>query len=244
MNRRLVIGVGVLLAVIVAGMYANNEVRSWLGAHSAARNRIVNGDFGRWPAGGHVTVDPGSSGVTAEGWVAIADGPGGVGRAEFSRRTLNRSGQPPLPLLRWSQLHGATAGEPSLTQSIQGVGTLAGGAAVLSFYARSDGPVDMIAMLVQGFGTSAHSKVTADRVAKVVRFTLNTQWQTFVFPVSLPEVRNVHMGDRGTDVLRLTFVPDHPKAAFTLEITQVQLESSRSRTPSEVRTAPPRAPAP
>ncbi len=235
MNKRLISSLGAVVAIIVLGTYAGNEIRAWQRSHATGRNRIVNGDFDRWATQGTVTVGSRTAMVTAIGWVATADGTGGAGRATLSRHVLNVYGQPPLPILGWNQSPGATAGAPSLTQAIPSAATFAGRDAVLSFYARADAPVDMVAMLVQSYGTSAQAKVTADRTVAVVRFTLDPHWRTFAFPLSLPAVKNVTMGDPGTDVLRLSFVPDRSTATFTLEITQVQLESGRAPTPFEAR---------
>ncbi len=235
MLKRLVIAVLALIVLAALGVYAGNALHAWQRTHAVGRNMILNGDFDRWAARVPVTVDYHLAKTTADGWLATADGAGGKGQAEFSRGVLNVYGQGPLPYLRWKQASDATAGTPSLAQTIPGAGTLAGQNAVLSFYARSDTPLRMAATLVQHFGAASGRQVSADRVAAVVRFALDTHWTPYSLPMVIPAVNNVVMGDSGTDVLWLSFLPDQPHAKFTLDITQVQLEPGRTPTPFELR---------
>lgn len=91
-----------------------------------------------------------------------------------------------------------------LVHRIEGVNTLAGQQATLSFYAKADAPKNMSIEFSQGFGTggSPSSSINAIGVTKIA---LTTAWQRYNVVVTIPSISGKILGTNYDDNLAVVF---------------------------------------
>ena len=211
----------------------------------AFKNLLINGNFDFWQRGQSMAPSTGLHHL-ADRWMNIALGTTSVApsRQAFA---LGQSEVPgsPRSFHRVVVASSADAANAAvLDQRIEGVDTLAGKTATLSFWARAESPKPIAVEFAQSFGTggSASAEVTGIGVAKL---DLTAAWQKFVVTVSIPPVAGT-LGTSGTDCLRVLFwmgagsnynARSHAlgNQSGTFDFAQVQLEESISATAFERR---------
>ena len=115
---------------------------------------------------------------------------------------------------------------------IEGVHTLAGQAATISFYAKADAARPIAVELVQGFGTGGSSDVNTF----VAKQTLTTGWVRYSFTYTVPSINLKTIGNNSNDNLSLFIWFDSGsnynsrtsslgQQSGTFEIALVQLEA-------------------
>lgn len=135
------------------------------------------------------------------------------------------------------------ANQVSKTQYIEGVHTLAGETATLSFWAKADANKLLAVDLLQYFGTGGSPSAPVLGIG-ATKFNLTTAWTKYTLTVQIPAVTGKVLGTSNTDNLRVQFWFDagtdynqrtdslgHQSGTFT--IAQVQLESGSVATEFE-----------
>lgn len=178
-------------------LYVFNGVWSPLVANPT---HLLNGGFECWPRGATFTA----AGPICDPWrAAITGGAVTIERNAFTPGQTDVPGEPEYYLT--VDVSGqSAAGDCALVQNIvEGVRTLAGQAATLSFYAkRISGVGDLAVELVQIFN-SATPAVTGIGAAK---FVLTTSWQRFTHHITLPSITGATIGGGATyDALGAVF---------------------------------------
>ena len=207
------------------------------------RNKIINGNFDFWQRGTSQT----SAGYgSADRW--NNDHSGSSKTASQQAFTL---GQTEVPgnskyYLRHVVTSVSGSGNYCLTQQkIEGVSTLAGKTATLSFWAKADSNKNIATEFSQDFSTGGSPSSTVNGIG-VTTHSLTTSWQKFTTTVSIPSISGKTLGTDGRDYLHLVIWFDSGSTyssrnnslgqqSGTFDIAQVQLEIGTAATPFEHR---------
>jgi hypothetical protein len=131
------------------------------------------------------------------------------------------------------------------SQRIEGVETLAGQTATLSFWAKADSNKNIATEFTRNFGTGGSPSAPVNSIG-VTTHNLTTSWQKFTATVSIPSISGKTIGSDGNDYLQLLFWFDAGSSfnartnslgqqTETFYITGVQLEEGTVATPFEHR---------
>jgi hypothetical protein len=212
----------------------------------AGRNVIVNGNFDIWQRGTSLAAATGAR-YLADRWVTDAVG----STAAPSRQgfTLGQTDVPYEPeFFHRVVVVSATdaANYAILRQRIEGVRTLAGQTATISFYAKADAGKNIAINLRQVFGTGGSPSATVNTIgAQLVALTAS--WQRFEAVIAIPGIAGKTLGSNANDQLELTFWLDAGanfdaqsaslgQQSGTFDIAQVQLEPGDTATRFERRS--------
>ena len=206
-------------------------------------NKIINGNFDIWQRGTSQT----SSGYgSADRW--NNDHSGSSKTASQQAFTLGQTEVPGNPkyYLRHVVTSVSGAGNYCLTQQkIEGVSTLAGKTATLSFWAKADSNKNIATEFSQDFATGGSPSSSVTGIG-VTTHSLTTSWQKFTTTVSIPSISGKTLGTNGNDYLHLIIWFDAGSTynsrtnslgnqSGTFDIAQVQLEEGTVATPFEHR---------
>lgn len=165
------------------------------------RNKIINGDFDVWQRGtSHAVSGYGSD----DRWSVTMIG----GSVAHSQQTFNL-GQTDVPgnpkyFSRTVVGAGSAAGDLNAKfQKIEGVRTLSGKTATLTFYAKAAAGMDITVELEQYFGTGGSPSSTVN--LSPITCTLTTSWQKFSLTFDVPSISSKTIGTDNTDSLNLLF---------------------------------------
>lgn len=228
-----------IAAVIVAGLVTDVEydgvdvvVLDPLPVAASGRNVVINGDFNIWQRGTSLSVATAGSHFIADRWLFNV---GASGNAATVSRQMFTPGQrlvpdEPASFLRYA-VTSFSSGTPTIEQRIEGVRTLAGKTATLSFWAKADAARNLAVLLNQEFGTGGTASTVVSSFLGV--FPLSSSWQKFVVTLTLPSLAGKNIGPNGDDFLQLLF--NLPASVCTIDLSHVQLEGGASATPFEFR---------
>ncbi|NTG48958.1 hypothetical protein G6M04_16395 [Agrobacterium rhizogenes] len=186
------------------------------GPLSDFRNKIINGNFDIWQRGTAFTTNA----YSADRWIS-----GNTGTTKTTSRQSHALGQNTIPgnpefFIRNVVSSVAGSGNNAYyEQRIEGVETLSGTTATVTWYAKADAarPMSMDIMQYFGSGGSPSAAIAAIGATKV---TLSTGWQKFTAVVSIPSISGKTLGTDGLDRLSLRFWFD---AGSSFDATTVSL---------------------
>jgi hypothetical protein len=199
------------------------------------KNYIINGNFDVWQRGTSLTSGTGQR-FLADRWL--------VSNSLSSYTTDRMSftpGQTDVPhepyFWHRTTVSSVSGGSVYLRQKIEGVRTLAGQTATLSFYAKSTAPV-MEVVLTQWFGSGGTPSAFVNTSFEVV--TLGGDWNRYSLTFSIPSIAGKTLGTSNDDALMVTFWFDNNSSSIgnqsgTFDIAQVQLEKGSFATDFEQR---------
>jgi hypothetical protein len=169
---------------------------------SGRRNVLLNGDKIIWQEGISFTV---SNKFTCDMWKANVEGAATntVTRQSFA---LGQTDVPfnPKYYSRSTVVGGASASDLSnYSQPIEGVDTLAGETATLSFWAKADANKTLAVDFLQDFGTGGSPSASVS--SNPTTFNLTNAWQRFQVTVTLPSISGKVLGTNNNDTLRTVF---------------------------------------
>lgn len=208
------------------------------------RNKIINGNFDIWQRGTSQT----SSGYgSADRWVL-----GLTGTSDTMSQQSFALGQTDVPnnpkyFMRHVVTTSAGAGNYALVnQRIEGVETLSGQTATLSFWAKADASKNIAIEFIQNFGTGGSPSTQVDTIGSQL-IALTTSWTKYTVSVSIPSVSGKTLGSDANDWLGLIFWFDAGSTygsrtaslgqqSGTFDIAQVQVEEGSGATSFEMRS--------
>jgi len=198
---------------------------------SAYKNKIINGNFDFWQRG----TTQSTTGYMADRWNILYDGTIGTFSCSRQSFTIGQTDVPGNPKYFWRWNHTAAgSGQTyrSLSQYIEGVHTLAGRTATISFWAKADTTRNLSVQPTQYFGTggSPSSYVSGDFLS----FSLTSSWQKFTAVTSIPSISGKTLGSDNNDSLGFVFFFD-TNTTYTIDIAQVQIEEGPVATAFEQR---------
>lgn len=194
-----------------------------------AKNPIVNGNFDLWRNGTSFTLGA-SLNATAERW--FGNRGAGAGTASRQAFTLGQTDVPGEP--EFFYRHDQTgadiiSGFTFLEHRVSDVRTFAGETVMVSYYAKADAAVSLLApKLIQNFGAGGSALVVLSGPAP----SLTTTFQKFTFSLALGSISGKTIG--AGSYLQLSF--EFPvNTARTVDIAQVQIELGSVATAFERR---------
>jgi hypothetical protein len=213
---------------------------------SVVRNILINGNFDIWQRGGFTNLSglPTVLGAGADlefgpdRW-SLGDPAAGAASRQVYRGSFDL-GQTLVPneptyYLRWDQTSAET--NPTLTQPIEDVRTLAGKKATLTWWMRSNTSGTVTVQLQQFFGGAGptQSRVIAATSGGSAVLTGGAPWVKFEAHFDVPSLLGYAIGGN-LNCLNLMFIL--PSAVtFLTDFAQVQLEQSSVATAFEVHSA-------
>lgn len=214
-----------------------------LGFMGAFKNKLINGGFTIWNRGISQTTNSIGSDDRWFNWHW------GITKTHFQVAFLPGQTDVPGNPLFYSRTVPALGTLDSdnciKRQRIEGVRTLSGQKATLSFYAKADAAKDIATEFTQNFGTGGTPSAEIDEI-EVTTFSLTTSWAKYSVTVDIPSISGKTIGTAGNDYLELRFwfsggsySADNNNSlgnqAGTFDLAQVQLEAGEVATPFEQR---------
>lgn len=215
---------------------------SMVGGYSF-RNKIINGNFDIWQ---RATSQTSSGYGSADRW--NCGNSGSTKTASQQAFALGQTDVPNNPKYFMRHVVTSVAGAANFVamwQKIEGVETLSGQTATLSFWAKADSAKNIAIEFFQSFGTGGSPSSSVDGIdAQLVALT--TSWTKYTVTVNIPSVSGKTLGTNGDDWVGITFWFDagsnyDARAASlgqqsgTFDIAQVQIEEGSAATPFEIR---------
>lgn len=192
------------------------------------RNGLINGDFDLWARGTSFTAD----GYGADRWrLAVSDGAATASREAHGPGQVGVAGEPAF-FYRHDQTSAATAAHRFLEQRLAGVRSFAGVKISVGFWVMAAAAADYQMTLRQHFGSGGTPSGDVETAAQTVSVGTSFMRESLTFDV--PTLAGKTIGTNGDDYLALGF--ESPgAAAFTVDISRVQLEAGPVATPFERR---------
>jgi len=193
------------------------------------KNYIINGNFDIWQRGTSETGRT-SSGYAADRW--FINPSGGTIASSQQAFTPGQTDVPNEPGYFYRFTNSVAADNAGLWQKIEGVRSLAGQTATISFYAKytTNAPTSLTLDMNQDFGSSGSTDVATSIQTGI---TLTTSWQKFTYTFTVPSIsgKTVAGGDDN-----ISFRIGNPNTEiWDMDIAQVQVEKGSVATNFEVR---------
>lgn len=204
----------------IAGQYSGSIV---------GKNKIINGNFDFWQRGTSFTNPNNTYG--ADRWIlSVGAGAGTASRQAFTPGQTDVPGNPTY----FARLTATgTAGQNLVSQRIEGVETLSGVQATLSFWVKADSAFTMDStypQIRQDFGSGGSTQVQINNPGSAVNVT--TSWQKVTRTFTLPSISGKTIGANNC----LVILPvRRDGTAVVFDIAQVQFEVGNAATPFEER---------
>jgi len=182
------------------------------------RNRIINGDMRIAQRGTSITSASAPYVYSLDRWRFYGQATTGSATVSQQAFTVGQTDVPGEPefFMRWNQT-ATPGGTVALTQPVEGVRTLAGQSATVSFWAKAGSARSITVRLTQNFGSGGSADVSTNSSAQA----LTTSWQRYTITLSVPSISGKTIG--ANNYLDLMFV-DSNASTFTTDIAEVQLE--------------------
>ena len=203
------------------------------------RNKIINGNFDIWQRGTSQTTTGWGS---ADRWRLnlVSSGTATLSQQSFDVGQTEVPGNPKYYARVEPVTNSSSAENISIRQSIEGVETLAGQTATLSFWAKADSNKNIATEFFQLFGSGGSAQTSISPTI----YNLTTSWQKFTTTFSVPSISGKTVGlnnwigfafflSAGSDYNSRTNSLGNQSGTF--DIAQVQLEESFVATPFEHR---------
>ena len=172
------------------------------GSLGGRRNKIIDGNFDFWFEGtSHSTVGYGSATM----WVNdFGNSACTVSRQSFALGQTDVPGNPSY-FLRAAVTTSSNASAYSIiNHNMEGVETLAGKTATVTFWAKADAAKDICVEFSRYYGSGGSPSVYDDAIGPTT-CSLTTSWQKFSHTVTIPSVSGKTLGTDGNDHVTLRF---------------------------------------
>jgi hypothetical protein len=164
------------------------------------RNKIINGDFVSWSYGASQT----SNGYGSDDrWLNANSG--STKTASRQSFALGQTAVPGEPAHFSRTVVASVAGAGNFVikvQRIEGVRTLAGRSARVSFWAKADSARSIAIDFVQNFGSGGSPSAAVTGIG-AQKFNLTAAWQQFAATVAIPSISGKTIGSSGGDCIEL-----------------------------------------
>lgn len=177
------------------------------GLFSGFRNKIINGDFQVWQRGDGPFAISGTSGYTSDRFVAFASSASDTISVEKAGHGLGQTEVPGNPEnYLQATITGGNAVKQLLTR-IEGVNTLAGRQATVTFYVKANAPVTINPLISQNFGTGGAPSSAVSTALGAVNVT--TSFTKVSVLVSIPSISGKTIGTNRDDFVALYLMNDN-----------------------------------
>jgi hypothetical protein len=213
---------------------------TFAGAVPSTRNLLINGDMRvaqrtKFKTFG-LAVGTLLTGLVIDRWNLGADTGSGTGMCTVSRQAF-AVGQTAVPggpqyFLQHIQSPAASAGQPVVSQKVEGVRGFNSGQVTLSVWLMGATAFSVGARVVQNFGTGGSP--SSPVVCGTGTFAVTTGWQKFTLTVTRPTIGGKTIGTADNDHL-LVELQLPQGTTFTLNVARAQLERGSVSSDFEVR---------
>ena len=197
------------------------------------RNKLINGNFDIWQRG---TSQTATNYGSDDRW--SNDHAGSTKTASQQTFILGQTDVPANPKYFSRTIVTSSAGSGNYvfkSQKIEGVSSLSGQQATLSFFAKADSNKNIAIELTQNFGSGGSPSSTINSIG-VTTFALTTSWKQFTVTINVPSISGKTLGSNNNDFLQLSIWFDAGSSfnsrtnslgqqSGTFDIAQVQLEA-------------------
>jgi hypothetical protein len=190
-----------------------------------SHNYIINGAFDVWQRGTSFSA----TGYTADRWRYLQNaGTGTLTRQTLSPNEINANGFGDIEYFSRVAVTSSVAFQGT-NQFVEDVRTLAGQTATLSFWAKGTNPSTGVVNLAarQNFGSGGSAQVNTD----IGSVALTGSWQRFSRTVTIPSIAGKTIGANSYLFIDFFASSAASSAAWTLDLTGVQLEAGSVATP-------------
>jgi hypothetical protein len=199
------------------------------------RNYIFNGDMSVWQRG--TSFSDIQTSYTADRWRCRGKGDiGGSSQVNVSREsfTLGQTDVPNEPsyYMRYNVDVSNTEQVGYVMQPIEGVRTLAGKTATLSFYLRSEVNQTGSIFVQQIFGSGGSPSATVDAYTTSIAF--GTSWTKYTVIFTLPSISGKTVGTDGDDRLAV-YIRTAENTATYIDLCMIQLEEGSTASAFEMK---------
>ncbi|THK38648.1 hypothetical protein EHS39_09075 [Ensifer sp. MPMI2T] len=201
------------------------RARANIGAHllGGFRNKIINGDFDIWQRGTALVISGGGAGTfMADRWRHSGTMLGTtltVSRQAFSPGQVEVPGNPRY-FMRLDRT-AVTVNNFGLDQFIEGVHSLSGKQATLTFYAKGTAGKILAIKSVQLFGSGGAPSASVDTIIGTA--VLSASWQKFQFTFNVPSIAGKTVGTNGDDKLAIELGLNADQGVMIADIAHVSL---------------------
>jgi hypothetical protein len=207
------------------------------------RNKLINGGFDIWQ---RATSQTSSGYGSMDRWTN--DHSGSTKTTSRQSFALGQTDVPNSPTYFARTVVSSVAGANNyvvMGQRAEGVSTLAGRLATLSFWAKADSNKNISVELTQNFGTGGSPSTSVDGIG-VSTVSLSATWKFFSISILIPSIAGKVAGTGNNDFLGVNFWFDAGSSfnartnslgqqSGTFDIANVQLEAGGVATPFEQR---------
>jgi hypothetical protein len=222
-----------------------SEASSMLGLENNPRNKLINGNFIKWDYATQQTVGGYGS---ANRWLALVNGSTIIaGQAALAPGQTEVPGEPRYCYAMVVTSSAGAANYVNLRQRIEGVRSLAGQTATLSFYAKTNSAKNLAVEFTQNFGTGGSPSAAVTAIGVTTCAIPDAGFQRFTVTVDIPSISGKTIGTNNDDYLEVVFWFDAgsdynsrtnslPQQSGTFYIANVQLEAGPAATEFEQRS--------
>lgn len=195
------------------------------------RNKIINGNFDIWQRYGA----PVGQGFLADRWNVYLAAGGSLAQDRFALTDQQKTVVGFECRYGLAFYTGDTTSSAVALQPVEGVKTLAGKKAVVSFYAWTNtGTCSIDPQLFQSFGTGGAPSAVVTANSQVSATSVGTMPTLITLTADLPDIAGKTLGSAGNDYLGFHIIKKAGHVG-TLYIARVQLEAGEVATPFERR---------
>ena len=206
-----------------------------VGFGQAAKNKMINGDFGIWQRGTSFS-NPANGAYTADRYIILYNGTGSTrtySQQTFTPGTAPVAGYEGQYFWRFNQSVAGSGGTFNvMAQYIEDVRTFAGQPVTFSFWAKADAARTLNANIIQNFGSGGSGEVVT-AVTLTSSGVLTTSWQRYTGTITVPSVTGKTIGTSSFLKVEVGFPLN---TAMTIDLWGMQLEYGSKATPFETAT--------
>ena len=202
-------------------------------ADRSNKNLIINGDFDLWQRSISEVISN-ATGFVSDRWDSTSSG--SVQTVTRESFTPGQTSVPNNP----KYFHRTNRTSADITpnyiqrQFIEGVDTLSGGKATITFWAKANASKSIRVALQQSFGTGGAPSTQV--YTTIFTPTIGVGWVKYSATVDIPSISGKTLGTNGDHTLVLYFSEEASFGTFTLDIAQVQFEEGQLSTSFEKRS--------
>ena len=231
--------------IIVPASMAAGAVEGGVVTPFCFRNKIINGNLDFWQVGTSLSAGTGARYLADMFYTYSGGSTVAPSQQAFA---LGQTDVPREPAFFHRSVVASSAGAGNFSifgQKVEGVRTLAGKSATLTFYAKADAAKNIAFEGTQNFGSGGSPSSAVTGIA-VTTCSLTTSWQKFTIPITFPSISGKTLGSNGNDCIELAWwleagstfnsrTNSLGQQSGTFDIAQVQLEEGSIATPFEMR---------
>jgi len=207
----------------------------WQDNYAAAKNKIINGDFGIFQRSTSATVSADATYYAPDRWKSYYASGGTTvtwSRQPFTAGAAPVAGYEGIYFSRISAASSFSAGgEIGMYQPIENVQTLAGQTITVSFFAKADSARNSSVYIAQNFGSGGSAPVST-----LTTKALTTSWERYSVTVTLGSLTGKTIGTGSSLSVGLFYTAGNATGAPVMDVWGFQVEAGSVATAFQTAT--------